>query len=589
MSENIIATAAIVALFIAALISLPTTSVTATKNITLTDEYMQFKGNDSVNGSVYISMQPYALIYEDHQEIYVPFILNATIPSIADLYIQLPNESNVQSDFPILNVSYYVVEAQDNSTPGEYILELTPLNASNSNETLYSNSSYPTHWYVLEIDTYSFISGSFNFTLYENNSNTSFFLDPPVSGCGTIPNGGNYYMIQNASTTISCLTIMKNNTNLNCQNQKIAGNGSSNLGVNIKATGNVSLNNCNIQNFQHGIRINNLTNSNFANVSISNTNFGLELAGTSDFNTFTNTLISNVNGTGIYFNFTVGANAFNGLNLTNMTTYTDFFGIGFASMTDVSFSATSQGKIIYPILGLGTATQIAEGVNIYAQPDFASVNPALNPDLNNFATVHLQTGYGCNWRNIKYQSGFPNNAQDIILNGTDYGLAACDGDDVSFNVSSWSGYTVFGGNGTYTVNFTDPNGNINISCGQPYVNSSQPEYQDTFTPSVILSNIFNRTIYNMTLALNSSIVLPSGNFTLWAYNSGYRPAYQSQDWSSTSNGIVYIPRLINTTPSVVVRRLRANESVGVWFWGDCQNVTDNQSISANFSWTGGRS
>jgi hypothetical protein len=589
MSENIIAGAAIIALFIAALVALPTSSITATKNITLTTEYMQFKGNTSVNGSVYISMQPYALIYEDHQEIYVPFILNATIPSVADLYIQLPNESNVQADFPILNVSYYVVEAQDNSTAGEYILELTPLNSSNSNETLYSNATYPTHWYVLEVDTYSFITGSFNFTLYENNSNVTFFLDPPVSGCGTIPNGGNYYMIQNASTTISCLTIMKNNTNLNCQNQKIGGNGSSNLGVNIRANNNVSLNNCNVQNFQHGIRIYNLTNSNFTNVSISNTKFGLELGGTSDFNTFTDTSISDINGTGIYFNFTIGANTFTRLNITNATTYTDFLGISFAAMTNVSFAATTSGRIFYPTLGIGTSAPITEGVNIYAQPNFASINPVSNPDLNSAARVYLKTGYGCSWRNVKYLSGFPANAQDIILNGTDYGIAACDGDEVSFNVSSWSGYTVFGGNGTYLVNFTDPNGNINISCGQPYVNSSLPEYQDTFTPSVILSNIFNRTIYNMTLALNNSIVLPSGNFTLWAYNSGYRPPYQTQNWSSTSNGVVYIPRLINVTPSVVVRRLRANESVGLWFWGDCQNVTDNQSFSANLSWTGGRS
>jgi hypothetical protein len=315
----------------------------------------------------------------------------------------------------------------------------------------------------------------------------------------------------------------------------------------------------------------------------------LELGGTSDFNTFTDTSISDINGTGIYFNFTIGANTFTRLNITNATTYTDFLGISFAAMTNVSFAATTSGRIFYPTLGIGTSAPITEGVNIYAQPNFASINPVSNPDLNSAARVYLKTGYGCSWRNVKYLSGFPANAQDIILNGTDYGIAACDGDEVSFNVSSWSGYTVFGGNGTYLVNFTDPNGNINISCGQPYVNSSLPEYQDTFTPSVILSNIFNRTIYNMTLALNSSIVLPSGNFTLWAYNSGYRPAYQSQDWSSTSNGIVYIPRLINTTPSVVVRRLRANESVGVWFWGDCQNVTDNQSISANFSWTGGRS
>ena len=177
----------------------------------------------------------------------------------------------------------------------------------------------------------------------------------------------------------------------------------------------------------------------------------------------------------------------------------------------------------------------------------------------------------------------------IVLNGTDYGFADCDGQQVFFNVSSWSGYTVFGGNGTYLVNYTDPNGNINISCGQPFVNSSQPQWQDVFTPSVILSNVYNVTIYNMTLALNTSITLPQGNFTLWAYNSGYRPIYQSQDWSSTGSGTVYIPRQITTTPSVVVRRLRANETVGVWFWGDCTNVTDNQSISTQLLWLGGKS
>lgn len=143
-----------------------------------------------------------------------------------------------------------------------------------------------------------------------------------------------------------------------------------------------------------------------------------------------------------------------------------------------------------------------------------------------------------------------------------------------------------GVNDSYNLTYTASGNMLNLTCYQAYMNSTPPEGQTIFTPSIIITNN-NETnaIYNITLGLNSS--LPSG-FTLYAWPQPYRPDNQTQNWSNTGHGIVTIPiQITDNVSTVVLRRIKANSTASLWFWSDCTNVSDNLTMSFNLTWGGG--
>lgn len=125
------------------------------------------------------------------------------------------------------------------------------------------------------------------------------------------------------------------------------------------------------------------------------------------------------------------------------------------------------------------------------------------------------------------------------------------------------------GAGVPNITATLPTGQTtaNFTCFHPYMNNSPPNGQMPWMPILNITNInLTGTYYNITLELNQSL---TGNFSVWAQTAYHRnPASIS----------------LNTSPQIIIKRLSAGESVGVWAWGECNNVTNNQSMTFNFTW-----
>ena len=118
------------------------------------------------------------------------------------------------------------------------------------------------------------------------------------------------------------------------------------------------------------------------------------------------------------------------------------------------------------------------------------------------------------------------------------------------------------------VTITLPTGisNVSLRCFQPYMNDTQPDGQDIHTPILNVTNIGTLNSTTITLSLNQS--LPTG-LSVYACAANYRnPSCPS----------------VNATAQTVLRSgILVNQSKGIWWFGNCANVTNNQAVYFNYT------
>ncbi len=93
-----------------------------------------------------------------------------------------------------------------------------------------------------------------------------------ISSCQTINSAGEYRLNQSIVINGSnCIDITQNNVNFNCQNYNISGNLTSNtFGISTDNLFNITLSNCNIYDFDEGIRLRTTYDSSASNIHIEN-------------------------------------------------------------------------------------------------------------------------------------------------------------------------------------------------------------------------------------------------------------------------------------------------------------------------------
>ncbi len=163
--------------------------------------------------------------------------------------------------------------------------------------------------------------------------NLAFGVD--ISACGTLNSGNTVYnVINNLTTTGTCITLNANNITLDCQGYTLDGDfsGTTDYGIYSSTRSDLKIKNCNIQNFTHGIymvgassgnnitninithssqngiRLVAITNSNFTNIISTHNNRGLHMYNGASNNIFTNTQFKDNNNYGISFGTTVNNN-----------------------------------------------------------------------------------------------------------------------------------------------------------------------------------------------------------------------------------------------------------------------------------------
>jgi len=231
-----------------------------------------------------------------------------------------------------------------------------------------------------------------------------------------------------------------------------------------------------------------------------------------------------------------------------------------------------------------TGTNMDDGTNVYFNPEWISINSTANPGLNSNATLTFYSTDNCSELYLWNASGFPATRGDVIATGSLIGVQSCTNDTIVYNATAFSGYALWNSENTYTVTYAHPNNSLDFACFQPYMNDSQPDYQDVQTPSVVLNNSLNATIYNVSLATNESLL---SGFYMYTWTSGFRPPFTTQNWSKYGLGVVNIPLNITNATTTIIPKVKALDVFNLWFWGDCVNVTDNQSQSYNLTWGGG--
>jgi len=121
----------------------------------------------------------------------------------------------------------------------------------------------------------------------------------------------------------------------------------------------------------------------------------------------------------------------------------------------------------------------------------------------------------------------------------------------------------------FTVYIAEDYNEVNITCFQPYMENTEPNGQDYNTGIFQVTNTGNATLYNITISLNQSLTT---GFTIYAQTANY-----------VHSGSI----TLNTTNQTIIKRLIENQSKDVWLYGKCENVSDDQTISLNYSFGGG--
>ena len=110
---------------------------------------------------------------------------------------------------------------------------------------------------------------------------------------------------------------------------------------------------------------------------------------------------------------------------------------------------------------------------------------------------------------------------------------------------------------------------VTFKCFAPYMNDTQPNCQNMLTPAFNVSNPSALNYTNVTMRVNGNI---ASGFSVYACTSPYRN-----------------PSCINVSNSfqTIIRKLNVNQSKGVWQFGDCNNVSNNQSMNFTYVFGGG--
>lgn len=175
-----------------------------------------------------------------------------------------------------------------------------------------------------------------------------------ISGCINITSPGAYNLVNSLSSIGTCINVNAGNVSLNCSGYTIQGSGTG-AGINVTSVSNVTIKNCIIRNFNHGIKITDSSNNLLINNTHTNNTIGmyLELNNTlvwnstfsnsiegvilssSGNNTLRNNRIFNTTNTGITINGTSTANIIFNSTVTNYTRGILLMGAG-VSATNVN-------------------------------------------------------------------------------------------------------------------------------------------------------------------------------------------------------------------------------------------------------------
>lgn len=316
-----------------------------------------------------------------------------------------------------------------------------------------------------------------------------------VDSCGTTLNvpGETYLLNHTLTTTSTCLNIQTNDITLDCNDYQITdidGPSSSDYGISISTTQiieNVTIKNCQINNFTAGINLNGLVNSNFSNLKLSDNTRGIYFYNSINGNNITNNIFNNLNlynnGRGFYFRITGGPvnnNIFKNLYFSN-NGYSIDFRVDSSGNPDRSIKYNTfdnnffQSSAIHLYVSGGNYNIMNNNFsnNNFSNDESRIFSTALSSSLNN-------TFYG----NYMNSSNFNNPENQFFY--TNISAQPLGNYWVDFTCSNSNNYTIDYNGLTYTVCNDDDliSGSIVdmgplLNMGKIILNNPQPQNQNS--------------------------------------------------------------------------------------------------------------
>jgi len=177
---------------------------------------------------------------------------------------------------PIDNIKIYEVISAETLVDGDLYKYRYTINELTGDEAS-QKSKFTTFLFSF---THKWENDFFDFDISDASGNEK--VDPDITACGTLSSSGTYNLVNNVTSSTSCLTLNANDIELDCQGNTITITGQSSgvYAIILNAFNNLSVKNCNINisqpissAYQSGFRFYAATNVNINNVNVS-TNVG---------------------------------------------------------------------------------------------------------------------------------------------------------------------------------------------------------------------------------------------------------------------------------------------------------------------------
>jgi parallel beta-helix repeat protein len=295
----------------------------------------------------------------------------------------------------------------------------------------------------------------------------------------------NTTLIENLTTTGDCITIGTNNIVLDCAGYSMTGDsGSGDYGIYASSKNNITVKNCYIKEFSHGIYFTGSTNSTLLNNTAIDNFGGITFRGGSNNNLTSNNLLNNED-TGIYFLIAADGNlltsnyiynnsagislgsgthnlknnnlTFNTKGLKVAASSSSFYNNSFTnnslSISDESLSYynsltynNSYGEISWNLTNLTTTGDLLLGTNLDIANNTIAFNSSVHTNLNTTATISFFGTNVTTLRSIVKTTDYETDRNNILtsqqscLHNT-CTLQSSAAGNIVFNVSSLSSYT----------------------------------------------------------------------------------------------------------------------------------------------------
>jgi len=183
-------------------------------------------------------------------------------------------------------------------------------------------------------------------------------IDPPDAPISTVDNV-TYTLTGNITSDADGIVVERDHIVIDGAGYTIQGPGAyQSKGIDLTGRSNVTIKNCNMRNFWHGIYLRDSSNCTLSGNTITNNYFGIGLSGSSN-NSVSGNNITNNNYGGIWLSGSSNYNTVSGNNITN-----NYYGIGLSGSSNNSVSGNNITNNHYGIWHYSSSNNSVSGNNI---------------------------------------------------------------------------------------------------------------------------------------------------------------------------------------------------------------------------------